>query len=245
MTETHRRFERLPVVMMVFRIVYETLRVDGDCAELIPHRRPDPTALLETLADTYLGSSEQATMIRRDIRRSCRSLASLLRQHQDEDPEREALAVALEDDGTHPVQRLAEALCELMGDSQQRGKYVMALDSAFGAARPTGLADRRNVTGTGLVRSVVMHTPMLDYLVHRHLVVDGQPGMLRQLSLKRFIDQLRARHGLWIDQAPPGMHVPADVLRRNKELLEARLRDLGLLLTVNDAETMKMLRARY
>lgn len=132
-----------------------------------------------------------------------------------------------------------------MGDSQQRGKYVMALDSAFGAARPTGLADRRNVTGTGLVRSVVMHTPMLDYLVHRHLVVDGQPGMLRQLSLKRFIDQLRARHGLWIDQAPPGMHVPADVLRRNKELLEARLRDLGLLLTVNDAETMKMLRARY
>jgi hypothetical protein len=245
MTETHRRFERIPVVMMVFRIVYEALREDGLEPDIIPHRHPDPTALLERLAGTYRVASEQAQTVHRDIGRSCRRLAMQLRDHQEEDPEREAVADALSDDGTHPVQRLAEALCELMGDSLQRKKYVMALDSAFGATRPTGLADGRSVRGTGLVRSVVMHTPMLDYLVHRHLVVDEQPDKLRQRSLKGFIDQLRARHGLWIDQAPPGMHVPADVLRRNKELLEARLRDLGLLLTVNDAETMKMLRARY
>ena len=85
---------------------------------------------------------------------------------------------------------------------------------------------------------------MIDYLVHRHLVMD-RGDRLRQLSLKNFLDRLRTHHGLWIDQAPPGTNVPSDLLRRNKELFEARLRDLGLLVTVNDAETMKSLRERY
>ena len=80
--------------------------------------------------------------------------------------------------------------------------------------------------------------------MHRHLVMD-RGDRLRHLSLKDFLDRLRTRHGLWIDQAPPGTSVPSDLLRRNKELFESRLRDLGLLVTVNDAETMKSLRERY
>lgn len=245
MTETHRRFERLPVVMMIFRIVYETLSEEGECEDVIPHRRADPTALLERLADAYRGASQLSLELKRDVGKVCRGLARKLREHIEEEPAREGIADTLGDDGTHPVARLAEALCELMGDGQQRIQFVKALDSATGAARPTGLADRRTAVGKKLARSIVMHTPMLDYLVHRHLVPEKSGHSLRHLSLRTFMDRIRDRHGLWIDAAPPGKQIPADILQRNKEYFEAHLRDLGLLVSVNDAETMKTIRSRY
>jgi len=39
--------------------------------------------------------------------------------------------------------------------------------------------------------------------------------------------------------------VPSALLQRNRRMLERRLRDLGLLTGVNDAERMKKLKARY
>ena len=41
------------------------------------------------------------------------------------------------------------------------------------------------------------------------------------------------------------MEVPSELLQRNRSVLERRLRDLGLLTGVNDAERMKKLKARY
>jgi hypothetical protein len=41
------------------------------------------------------------------------------------------------------------------------------------------------------------------------------------------------------------MSIPADLLARNRSILERRLRDLGLLVGVNDAESMKRLRPRF
>jgi hypothetical protein len=41
------------------------------------------------------------------------------------------------------------------------------------------------------------------------------------------------------------MEVPNELLQRNRRVLERRLRDLGLLVGVNDAERMKKLKARY
>lgn len=41
------------------------------------------------------------------------------------------------------------------------------------------------------------------------------------------------------------MEVPSELLQRNRRVLERRLRDLGLLTGVNDAERMKKLKARY
>jgi hypothetical protein len=41
------------------------------------------------------------------------------------------------------------------------------------------------------------------------------------------------------------MVVPNELLQRNRRVLERRLRDLGLLIGVNDSERMKKLRARY
>ncbi|MQM30998.1 MAG: hypothetical protein CRU78_10940, partial [Candidatus Accumulibacter phosphatis] len=84
-----------------------------------------------------------------------------------------------------------------------------------------------------------------DFLVHRHLRKDGEGKAARPLTLRRFLDILRDHYGLHVDREPPGMSVPQDLLRANKQCLERRLRDLGLLVGANDAESMKQLRARF
>ena len=95
------------------------------------------------------------------------------------------------------------------------------------------------------LRSIVLTPATLDFLVHRHLrkASKGRPACF--LSLRQFLDVLREQYGLWIDQEPPGLPVPQELLQRNKAWLERRLRDLGLLVGVNDAESMKQLQARY
>ena len=60
-----------------------------------------------------------------------------------------------------------------------------------------------------------------------------------------FLDAIRARYGFHVDIAPPGMIVSNDLLRANRMVLERRLRDLGLLVGVNDAEAMKRLQPRF
>ena len=67
----------------------------------------------------------------------------------------------------------------------------------------------------------------------------------RPLSFKGFVRILRDRYGFCIDVAPPGMTISNELLRLNRVVLERRLRDLGLLIGVNDAETMKRLRPRF
>jgi hypothetical protein len=67
----------------------------------------------------------------------------------------------------------------------------------------------------------------------------------RPLSFKEFIEILRERYGFYVDTAPPGMMISNELLQRNRTILERRLRDLGLLVGVNDAEAMKRLRPRF
>jgi hypothetical protein len=118
--------------------------------------------------------------------------------------------------------------------------------------RPNGLAFKRRVSrseaGTKKavdLRSIVLSHAHLDFLVHRHLRRDGEGKAARPLTLRRFLDLLRDRYGLYVDREPPGMSIPQELLRTNKQWLERRLRDLGLLMGVNDAESMKQLRARF
>ena len=56
---------------------------------------------------------------------------------------------------------------------------------------------------------------------------------------------LRERYGFYIDIAPPGMTISNELLWLNRSVLERRLRDLGLLIGVNDAEAMKQLKSRF
>ena len=51
--------------------------------------------------------------------------------------------------------------------------------------------------------------------------------------------------GFCVDVAPPGITISNELLQANRSILEKRLRDLGLLVGVNDAEAMKRLRPRF
>ena len=62
----------------------------------------------------------------------------------------------------------------------------------------------------------------------------------RHLQLIRSTDS-----GTSPDDEPPGVSVPQELLRANKACLERRLRDLGLLVGVNDAESIKQLKPRF
>jgi hypothetical protein len=245
MEGTSRQFEQLPRVMMVFRILHGHMSRQGLFPDASMVSDSDPTRLLEFIARAYRGDADVSNEMSRHFRSQCLNLAAKLREHVDEDPKRADIAGRLASDHGRPVDRLAAALCDLMGDKQQRQQYVKTLDSSLGAARVTGLASRRRTPRDGYARSAVMHTPMLDYLVHLHLAPRIASRSPDHLSLRQFLNTIRERHGLCIDRAPGGMRITAELLSANKSLLEARLRDLGLLVSVNDAESLKTLRSRY
>ena len=178
----------------------------------------------------------------------------------------ERLAAVLEDDypeaeeiltndtsQENPVWRLADGLMVLMGPTP-RSRFMGMLDSSLLTGRPNGLAVKRTTTrGLGGsttrrrrdVRSLVFTDSVLDYLVHLHLLKSGnKPGVLA-LSFGKFLEELRERYGFCVDTAPPGMTISNELLQRNSLILERRLRDLGLLVGVNDAEAMKRLSPRF
>ena len=74
---------------------------------------------------------------------------------------------------------------------------------------------------------------------------NGKKEGFRAISLKDFLQVLRDRYGFCVDQAPPGLTISNELLRLNRLVLERRLRNLGLLLGVNDAESMKRLTPRF
>ena len=126
------------------------------------------------------------------------------------------------------------------------------IDSSLLAGRPNGLANKRSTTrGGGVkrrkrdVRSLVFTDPVLDYLVHLHLLPNGNRSGFLNLSFGDFIGTLHERYGFHIDTAPPGMTISNQLLQKNRAILERRLRDLGLLVGVNDAEAMKRLQPRF
>jgi hypothetical protein len=86
---------------------------------------------------------------------------------------------------------------------------------------------------------------VLDYLVHRHVLRAGNKSGYRPLSFREFMHILHERYGFCVDQMPPGMTISNELLERNRLVLERRLRDLGLLIGVNDAEAMKCVRPRF
>ena len=154
----------------------------------------------------------------------------------------------------NPIRRLAAALTPLLGTTA-RGNTVSMVDSMLNIERPNGLARKRKTTsgtqmmaGSGRrqreVRSLVFTDAILDYLIHLHVLRSGNKPGVRSLSLKTFLGTIRDRYGFHVDTAPPGMTISNDFLR-SSTVLERRLRDLGLLVGVNDAEAMKWLRPRF
>jgi len=248
MSEALSRYERLPVLMMLARVLDDRVSHHPKLKNDLPPRQPDATAWLNLLGDIYRERHDRAESILERLDEDCIRLADGLEQ-ADEAAE---VVRALRNDQINAALRLAEALVELIGHKLQGQYYLTTLDCSLMPDRPNGLAFKRRVSrseaGTKKaidLRSIVLSHALLDFLVHRHLRKDGEGKAARPLTLRKFLDILRDHYGLYVDREPPGLSVPQDLLRANKAWLERRLRDLGLLVGVNDAESMKQLRARF
>jgi hypothetical protein len=246
MTECLARYERLPVLMMVLRVLDDRVRYDRKLRDALPADSPDAVPFLNLLGEIFHGRHERANGILGGLDEDCLRLADAL---EDEAPD---VAQALRSGSINPALRLGEALVQLVGHKQQGTHFLRALNSALMADRPNGLAFKRRVSrseaGTRKavdLRSIVLSHAHLDFLVHRHLRKDGKGKTAQPLTLRRFLDLLRNHYGLYVDREPPGVAVPQELLRANKAWLERRLRDLGLLVGVNDAESMKQMRSRF
>ena len=248
MSECAARYERVPVILMQMRLLDERARFDQQLRAAIPSPFPDARPRLDLLGALRHQRHERAASISDRLDEDCQRLAEALSASEEAPEAVETLRVST----SGAVQRLAQALVDLMGDTQQRQHYRTALENSLMTDRPNGLAIKRRVQRSEEgrrksvdLRAIVLTNPMLDFLVHRHLRRDGDGQSEQVLSLKKFLDILRLRYGLYVDREPPGTSVPQDLLRANKLWLERRLRDLGLLVGVNDAESMKQLRPRF
>lgn len=248
MAECAARYERLPMLMMTLRILDERARYDRTLRIELPAPFPDARPRLNLLGALIHERHARADAVLSGLDEDCLRLAEKLEEGGEAPEVIEILRGKIES----PARRLAEALVLLSGDTQQGANFRKAIESALMSDRPNGLAIKRRASRTEAgtrklveMRAIVLTNPVLDFLVHRHLRKDAPGKPAKPLSLRQFLDILHKYYGFYVDREPPGMSVPQDLLRENKRWLERRLRDLGLLVGVNDAESMKQLHARF
>lgn len=245
-----RRIERFPVVLMVLRLLDYGARYDAKLKKLDIQTRPYATDWLNLLGEILHQRREEAQPILYDLERKTAELADRLKEDYPETAE------MLRNDRAqpNPVWRLAEALTFLQGRGNTQANLIKLVDSVLLSTRPNGLAMKRSVirklaprAGAKKhdVRSLVFTDSVLDYLVHLHVLRTCNKSGYRPLSFKEFVQVLHERYGFCVDQSPPGMTISNELLRLNRVVLERRMRDLGLLVGVNDAEAMKHLRPRF
>lgn len=246
-----RRLERLPVILMILRILDYSVRFDPALKKTFDglQNTPYATSRINLLGETYLKENEKSHGIHYNIGSKAMQMAELLRENATEvDQFAEAVKI-LQDDVIYgnAVTRLAVGLMTLWG-KKPREHIMKLLDSSLMIGRPNGLARKRKVqrqsegNNARDIRSLVLTDPVLDYLVHSHLL---HKDVCVPLSFDDFLGELRDRYGFHVDTPPPGWPVSNDLLQENRRVLERRLRDLGLLIGVNDAESMKMLKPRF
>ncbi len=239
-----RQIQRFPVILMVLRLLDYSARYDRKLKKLEIPTRPYATEWVNLLGDLLFERHDRSDTIMDALDGKAEQLAE---RFAAEYPEATQL---LKDTSTqeNPVWRIAESLTSL-----QKPKVRDLVDSVLMTSRPNGLAAKRTVTRKSAdgsskrrdVRSIVFTDSVLDYLVHLHVLPSGNKTSRRPLAFSDFVDALRERYGFCVDVAPPGMTVSNDRLQQNRSVLERRLRDLGLLVGVNDAESMKHLRPRF
>lgn len=243
-----RRLERVPVILMALRLLDYQARSRPGIKQQAVATRPYATAWLNLLGDLAHHHHPEAQRVAFLIEDMAEKLAEKLAEHRGD------VADALRNDADrrdHPVWRLAGGLMTLKGAGDFQKNFTKMVDSVLAVGRPNGLAVKRTTTrgsGPGArrrrdVRAIVFTDSVLDYLVHLHLLPGPKGGA--DANIVSFLHFLREDYGFHIDAAPPGMTVSNEVLHQNRATLERRLRDLGLLIGVNDAERMKRLTPRF
>ena len=244
-----RYVARLPVLLMILRLLDREARYDRKIKKIAIKTRPYSTAWINLLGELLHERREEARPIHRDLDRITAELAERL----EEDYSEVAEVLGNDENQPNPIWRLAEGLTSLMGRANKHVNEMV--DSSLHLGRPNGLAKKRTIIRstrysaggrrTRDMRSIVFSDAVLDYLVHLHLLPRGQKPGIRAFSFRDFLDGIQTRYGFYVDVAPPGMAVPAEILLNNRQVLERRLRDLGLFVGVNDSEAMKCLQPRF
>ena len=245
-----RRLERFPEILMTLRLLDYAAKDNRTIKKERIRTRPYATEWINLLGDLLHECHDEASFIHRQLDTYGENLANAL---STEYPE---AASVLRNERSQPnaVRRLAAALTPLLGKDARQGTISM-VDSTLNIGRPNGLARKRRTargaqpTGRGRrtrdVRSLVLTDSVLDYLVHLHVLPGGNKAGTLRISLREFLATIRDRYGFHVDAAPPSMKISNDHLQLNRTILERRLRDLGLLVGVNDAEAMKRLQPRF
>ena len=245
-----RRTARFPVVLMTLRLLDRAARHDPKIKKIDISARPYAAKWIDLLGELLHERHPQANFMHYGMGNKAEELAEKLEEDYPE------AADVLRNDGgePNPFQRMAEALMSVINRHTAGGDLINTIDSTLLIDRPNGLAAKRKTTRRVPVmstirqreiRSLVFTDPVLDYLVHLHTLKSGNKSGVRALSLREFLGDIRKRYGFCVDAAPAGMAVAGDLLQANRAVLERRLRDLGLLAGVNDAEAMKRLRPRF
>ena len=242
-----RRIERIPDVLMMLRLLDYKARYNREIKKENVPTRPYATEWLKLLGALLHGRHDEASYIHHTLGDDCEKLAEALQKtHPDA-----AEVLCDEPREQNPVRRLAMALTPLLGSKARRNTISM-VDSTLHIDRPNGLAQKRKTTRGAVgarrqreVRSLVFTESVLDYLVHLLLLPPGHKSGVLCLSLGDFLAKIRRRYGFYVDVSPPGMAISNELLHANRAILERRLRDLGLLAGVNDAEAMKRLQPRF
>ena len=252
MDEHMRRARRLPVHFMALRILDYKVRNDIKLKKTIDvsdlRNSPQADRWLRLLGDLLHGRNERSQIIMQILDEQAGALASGVEKDYPN------VSQLLTDDEVlpNPVWRLSEGLVALRGNMAQND-LARLIDSSLLVDRPNGLARKRRSQRTidgarksVVVRSAVFTDTALEYLVHLLLLKPGNAMAIRPwFSFDSFIGDVRDRYGLCVDRSPDGMNISNDLLLRNRGFLDRRLRDLGLLVSVNDAEPMKRLTPRF
>lgn len=253
-----RRAERLPVHFMALRLLDYKARYDRQLKNIVRSEKsvsvdkmregPRPDEWLKLLGDVLHGRHQRSKTIHDQLEQNAEELAEAV---EDEHPST-AEVLYNEKVEPNPVWRLAEGLVGLQG-TKPRAHLHELIDSGLFVDRPNGLARKRRAQRTVqgrrksvVLRSIVFTDSVLEYLVHLQLLKSGNAKAIDEwLSLDQFIDRIRNRYGFLVDASPDGTPLSNDLLQRNRSFLDRRLRDLGLLASVNDAEAMKRLTPRF
>lgn len=240
---------RLPIILMAMRIIDLEVRHDEDLSDSLPEPFPDGTELINFLGSFYKENHPLAGQVISNLKRQCSKIYNILKESDlDQD-----LQDLLRNANNSPIERLSESLCILMGDNLHTKYHPMVTTSVLMTDLPNGMSQKRKTTQKNKsgktakldVRSIVLTNPMLDFIVHRHLRKAAKGKGSKPLTFIDLLQILKNRYGLYVAESPPGMSIPVEMLLHNKRILERRLRDLGVLVGVNDAESMKRLRQRF
>ena len=249
MGDFFRRLESLPVILMCIRLLDYEAQSDE---ELKVHRksiRPHANTWIDVLGQVLHRRIPES----RDLHRYFSRLANQLSESLQAEHEAAAELLNATEMQNNVVIRLATCLAYLQGRSNTLTNILEWIDCSLMVKTPAALSRKRSVNrvtsgvGTGRrdTRSFVLTDDFLDYVVHLHVARSCTNGVQRPLSFQQLLQAMRERYGLYVDQCPPGAVISDELLRLNRSVLERRLRDLGLLVGVNDAESMKHLRPRY